>query len=431
MTSVFAMLDLKLIRSEPDKVRQALANRGNAFDLDSLLAQDGELCRLGQELEKIRHEKRTASDEVGRLKREGKLVEKQLASLKKLSEEEDKLSTKTDELEAALKKQLFFIPNIPHSSIPVGPGPPSNQVVREFGAERRFSFTPRNHIELAEFLGVIDFTRAAKVAGSHFVLFTGLGARLERALINFMLDLHTKEHRYVEVSPPYLVNRATMTGTGQLPKFEEDMYRLRDDDLFLVPTAEVPVTNLHAGEILEAKRLPIYYTSYTACFRREAGSYGKETRGLTRVHQFDKVELVKFVTPESSYDELEKLVADAEKVLQRLELIYRVVLLSTGDLGFASAKTYDLEAHSPATDGWLEVSSCSNFEEFQARRAQIRYRDPTTQKVRFVHTLNGSGVALARTVIALLEQHQNADGSVTLPKALHPYLDGLTQLTPP
>ncbi|MBI1952892.1 MAG: serine--tRNA ligase [Candidatus Omnitrophica bacterium] len=425
------MLDLKLIRAEPERVRQALASRSTSFDLDGLLKQEAQLRRLTQELEKLLHEKGTASDEVGRLKREGKSVEKQLADLKELSGQEDKLSAQTNELETAIRQQLLLIPNLPHASLPAGPGPKANRVVRNVGEPKKFSFAPRAHMELAESLGLIDFARASKVAGSHFILFTGRGARLERALINFMLDLHTKEHGYVEISPPYLVNRAAMTGTGQLPKFEEDLYRLRDDDLFLVPTAEVPVTNLHAGEVLEAKALPRRYAAYTACFRREAGSYGSQTKGLTRVHQFDKVELVKFTAAESSYDELEKLTADAERVLGLLELSYRVVLLSTGDLGFSSAKTYDLEAHSPGTDTWLEVSSCSNFEEFQARRANIRYRDAATKKLKFVHTLNGSGVALARTVIALLEQHQNRDGSVAIPKALQPYLDGLTLLTPP
>ena len=328
----------------------------------------------------------------------------------------------------------MLLPNVPHSSVPVGRSAQDNKIERTVGEPRKFSFQPKTHMEIAEHLELIDFARAAKVAGSNFVLFTGMGARLERALINFMLDIHTKRHRYVEISPPYLVNRVTMTGTGQLPKFEQDMYRLKDDDLFLIPTAEVPLTNIHAGEMLQKEQLPIYYTAYTACFRREAGSYGKDTKGLTRVHQFDKVELVKFVTPETSYDELEKLVKDAEEILQALELTYRVVALSTADLSFASCKTYDLETHSPGTGNWLEVSSCSNFEDFQARRARIRYWDSSEnkldKKVRFVHTLNGSGVALARTVIALLEQHQNADGSVTIPKPLRPFLDGLEQLTP-
>lgn len=425
------MLDLKLIREQTDKVRQALANRGISFDLESLLQKDAEYRRFTQELDQIRHEKRLHSDEIGKRKRQNQSVKDLLKKVGQVSQREDELSAQVATLESALKEQILLIPNVPHSSVPIGAGPQANAVVRSWGEPKRFPFQPRTHLELVESLGLIDFGRAAKITGSHFVLFTDLGARLERALINFMLDLHTKHHRYREFSPPFLVNRASMTGTGQLPKFEEDMYRLKEDDLFLVPTAEVPITNLHAGEILGSKELPKYYTAYTACFRREAGSYGKETKGLIRVHQFDKVELVKFVTPETSYDELEKLVKDAEEVLQLLELPYRVAVLSTGDLGFASAKTYDLEAFSAGTGNWLEVSSCSNFEDFQARRANIRYRDPVTKKVRFVHTLNGSGVALARTVIALLEYHQNADGSVTIPKALRPYSDDLERMTPP
>ena len=311
--------------------------------------------------------------------------------------------------------------------MPVGDSK-ANQVVRTVGEKPSSTFTPKTHLELAEQLGLIDFERAAKITGSHFPLFTGAGARLERALISWMLDVQTKEHGYTEISPPFLVNRAAMFGTGQLPKFEEDMYRLKDDDLFLVPTAEVPLTNLHRDEILEEGRLPLAYTAYTPCFRREAGSYGRETRGLVRVHQFDKVELVRFTTPETSYDELERLVADAEVILQRLGLHYRVVCLATGDLSFAAAKCYDLEAWAPGLDQFLEVSSCSNFETFQARRANLRYRPSATGKPAYVHTLNGSGVALARTLICLLEAHQRADGHVTIPEPLRPYLDGQDHL---
>jgi len=425
------MIDLKFIREQPDKVRQALKGRNTAFNLDDLLEREEKLRRIGQELDQVRHQKRTLSDEVGKLKRQKQPAEHLLKQVGEVSVREEQLSFEHAELEETVRNDLLYIPNVPHESVPVGKPPAANKVVRAWGEPRRFDFKPRTHLELAELLRLIDFARAAKISGSHFVLFTGMGARLERALIQFMLDLHTRENHYTEISPPLLVNRATMTGTGQLPKFEEDMYRLKDDDLFLIPTAEVPVTNIHAGETLERKQLPILYAAATPCFRREAGSYGKETKGLTRVHQFDKVELVKLVAPESSYEELEKLLGDAETVLQKLELPYRVVSLCTGDLGFSSAKTYDLEAHSAGTGGWLEVSSCSNFEDFQARRANIRYREAATQKVRFVHTLNGSGVALARTLIALLETHQNADGSVTLPKAIRPYLDGLERLAPP
>ncbi len=315
------------------------------------------------------------------------------------------------------------LPNIPHQSVPIGDSR-ANQIVRTGGAPPTFAGVPKTHLELAEQLGLIDGARAAKITGSHFPLFTGTGARLERALITWMLDVHTKEHGYTEIAPPLLVNRASMFGTGQLPKFEEDLYRLNQDDLFLVPTAEVPLVNLHRDEILDEATLPLAYTAATACFRREAGAYGKETRGLIRVHQFDKVELVMVTQPERSYDALEQLVAHAETILTRLGLHYRVVALATADLGFAAAKCYDLEAWAPGLQQFLEVSSCSNVEAFQARRANIRYRQASTKKVAHVHTLNGSGVALARTLICLLETHQRPDGHVTIPAPLRPYLDG-------
>jgi seryl-tRNA synthetase len=322
-----------------------------------------------------------------------------------------------------LDKSLLVIPNIPHSSVPVGDAF-CKKTVRSWGELPKFDFKPASHIELSQHLDIIDFGRAAKITGSNFILYKGWGARLERALINFMLDLHIKKHGYTEVFPPFLVNRQSMTGTGQLPKLEEDMYRLKDDDLFLIPTAEVPVTNIFRDEILNEDDLPIYYTAYTACFRREAGSYGKDTKGLIRVHQFDKVELVKFVKPENSYNELEKLVLDAEDVLQLLGLPYRVAMLATGDLSFAASICYDLEAYAAGIDLWLEVSSCSNFESFQAKRANIKFRRKDTKKLDFVHTLNGSGIALARTVVAILENYQQKDGSVVIPQALRPYLDG-------
>ena len=314
--------------------------------------------------------------------------------------------------------------------MPVG-APEKNKVVRQWapkGGMPKFNFSPKNHVELAESLDIIDFKRAAKLSGSHFVLFKRAGALLERALINFMLDVHTREHGYNEVFPPVLVNRESMTGTGQLPKMEEDMYKLKDDDLFLIPTAEVPVTNIHRDEILEEEDLPVRYVAYTTCFRREAGSYGKDTKGLVRVHQFDKVELVKFVKPEHSYDELEKLVANAEAIFQKLGLAYRVVLLASGDLSFAAAKCYDIEVYAAGLDKWLECSSCSNFEDFQARRANIRFKGKTTPKPALVHTLNGSGVALARTVVALLENYQTAEGDVVIPEVLRPYMGGLEKI---
>jgi seryl-tRNA synthetase len=361
--------------------------------------------------------------------------------MKPISQKISSFEAEVEEISQKIDQFRYIIPNIPHKSIPVG-GPENNKIVKSWGKNPSFDFNPRSHIELAELLDIISFGTAAKITGSNFVLFKGLGARLERALINFMLDMHTKKHGYTEIFPPFLVNRRSMTGTGQLPKLEEDMYRLKDDDLFLIPTAEVPVTNIHANDILEESSLPIYYTAYTACFRREAGSYGKDTRGLIRVHQFDKVELVKFVKPESSFDELEKLLNDAEEVLQTLELPYRVNMLATGDISFAAAKCYDIELYAPGTDAYLEVSSCSNFTDFQARRANIKYKPkPNTEtrlrpygligpegnpKPEYVHTLNGSGVALARLVVAILENYQNKDGSVRIPQALVPYMDGIT-----
>jgi seryl-tRNA synthetase len=318
---------------------------------------------------------------------------------------------------------LMRIPNLPHISVPVG-SPEKNKEIRRVGEAPVFNFKPKTHFELAEKLDIIDFKRASKITGSNFIVYKGAGARLERALLNFMLDLHTQHHGFVEIFPPFLVNRASMTGTGQLPKMEEDMYRVKDEDLFLIPTAEVPVTNLHRDEILKEEDLPILYAAYTACFRREAGSYGKDTRGLMRVHQFDKVELVKFVKPESSYEELEKLVGNAEKVLQLLGLPYRVLMLATGDLSFAAAKCYDLEAYAGGLDKWLEVSSCSNFEDFQARRANIKFKGTDGSKAAFVHTLNGSGVALARTMAAILENYQTEKGTIGIPQVLRAYMGG-------
>ena len=401
------------------------------MDITELLRLDAQRRAVLTGLEALRHEKRVASDAVARAKAQGQAIDEQVSALKGASQREQQLEEQIGGLDRQIKEFLLLVPNVPHHSVPVGPDAGANRQVRSWGEPRQYPCAPRTHVELGEYLGLIDLPRAAKVSGSHFVLFTGPGARLERALINLMLDTHTKRHGYIELSTPYLVNRASMTGTGQLPKLEADMYRLKDDDLFLIPTAEVPVTNLYANEVFEESQLPRYHTAYSACFRREAGSYGKETKGMTRVHQFDKVELVKFVTPERSYEELEGLLANAEAILQQLELAYRVVALSTGDLSFAAAKCYDLEAWAPGVQQWLEVSSCSNFEDFQARRANIRYRQTATKKVAFLHTLNGSGLGIARTFIALLEQHQNADGSVTIPRALQPYLDGLERMTPP
>ncbi len=343
--------------------------------------------------------------------------------MKEISSGISEIEPEVRDLDDQIQAILMQIPNIPHVSVPVG-SPEKNEEVKTWGNKPKIDFKLKTHTELAEKLDIIDFKRAAKIAGSNFIVYKGDGARLERALLNFMLDLHVKEHGFTEIFPPFLANRASMTGTGQLPKMEEDMYKLDDEDLFLVPTAEVPVTNLHAGEIFNEEDLPVRYTAYTACFRREAGSYGKDTKGLMRVHQFNKVELVKFVKPETSADELEKILGNAEKVLQLLGLSYRVITLATGDLSFAAAKCYDIEAYAAGVDKWLEVSSCSNFEDFQARRANIRFRDKKTKKTTFVHTLNGSGVATARTMIAILENYQTKDGSIIIPEVLRPYMGG-------
>jgi len=413
------VLDLKLLRDEPDRVRQGLAKRPGQFPLDEILQLEKQRRELIGAVERDRQALKQGSEEFARQKDRGAPP----VHLKSLSEGIKQREQELKPVEERIAQLLAYLPNLPHESVPVGDAS-KNQVVRTIGQKPSFTFTPKSHIDVAERLGMIDLPRAAKITGSHFPLFTGPGARLERALINWMLDVQTKEHGYREIAPPLLVNRASMTGTGQLPKFEEDMYRLKDDDLFLIPTAEVPVTNLHRDEILDEEQLPLKYTAYTPCFRREAGSYGKETKGLTRVHQFDKIELVKFVAPETSYDEHERLVRDAETILTRLGLHYRVVCLASGDLGFSAAKCYDLEAWAPGLGQFLEVSSCSNFEDFQARRAGIRYRQRATKKTAFVHTLNGSGVALARTFICLLETYQQADGRWMVPEVLRPYLDG-------
>lgn len=418
------MLDIKFIRENSGLVKEALKNRNNKIDVDELLRLDEERRKLLTEVEELKASRNKANDQISVLLKEKKNPKEIIANMKSVSQKIGELDKKVEEVDKNIAKITYIIPNIPDKSVPVG-GPEANQTVRSWGKNPVFDFKPKNHIEIAEKLGIISFGVAAKISGSNFILYMGQGARLERALINFMLDLHTKKHGYKEVFPPFLVNRRSMTGTGQLPKLEEDMYCLKEDELYLIPTAEVPVTNIHSSEVIEESALPIYYTAYTACFRREAGSYGKETKGLIRVHQFDKVELVKFVKPETSYDEHEKLLKDAESVLQILELPYRVILLATGDISFAAAKCYDIELYAAGMDAYLEVSSCSNFADFQARRANIRYKEKESKKVSFVHTLNGSGVALARLVVAILENYQNKDGSVRVPKALIPYMDGL------
>jgi len=425
------MLDIKFIRENLDTVKESIKNRNLKLDLDNLVKLDDSRRKILSGLENLRAQKNKANDEISALLKAKKDAKARIASMKKTAEETGELEDKLKEINVELDKLLLVIPNIPHSSIPVGDAS-CKKMVRSWGELPKFDFKPVSHIELSQHLDIIDFARATKITGSNFILYKGWGARLERALINFMLDLHTKKHGYTEVFPPFLVNRQSMTGTGQLPKLEEDMYRLKEDDLFLIPTAEVPVTNIFRDEILKEDDLPVYYTAYTACFRREAGSYGKDTKGLIRVHQFDKVEMVKFVKPENSYDELEKLVTDAEDVLQLLGLPYRVAMLPTGDISFAASKCYDLEAYAAGADQWLEVSSCSNFESFQARRANIKFRRTTAEGRRtteFVHTLNGSGIALARTVVAILENYQQKDGSVIIPQALRPYLDGKERIS--
>ena len=422
------MLDIKFIRENPNRVREAVRLKGGDLDVDALLALDARRREYLTRIEELRHQRNANSEAVAKAKRAGEdasaLIEETRAVGGQIKAIEKQSAEDLDRFNAL----LFEVPNVTAEDVPQAEDETGNQLIKTWGEPRQFDFEPKPHWDLGADLGILDFERGAKLTGSGFVLYTGFGARLERALWNFMLDLHTTEHGFTEVFPPFVVNRASMTGTGQLPKFEEDMYRCDADDLFLVPTAEVPVTNIHRDEILPEAMLPVYHTAYTACFRREAGAAGKDTRGMIRVHQFDKVEMVKLVEPSTSYDELESLLAAAETVLQRLELPYRVVLLAAGDTSFAAAKCYDIELHAPGCDQWLEVSSCSNFEAFQARRINLRYRD-AEGKVHFVHTLNGSGVALPRLVIALLENYQEADGSVVIPEALRPYVGGKDRIT--
>lgn len=420
------MLELTFIRENKDKVREALKIRAPKLDFDGFLELDAKRRELLQETDALRAQKNQANDRISALLKEKKDTKAEIESMKSISQNIKEFESKMEEIDSKVKEILYIIPNIPHNSVKSGVDNTQNTEVLSWGKPKKFEFKPKEHTEIGQELEIIDGTRASKISGSGFALYQGIGAKLERALINFMLDYHTGHHGYVEIWPPALVNRASMTGTGQLPKFEEDMYRLKDDDLFLIPTAEVPVTNLHRDEIIKEENLPLKYTAYTPCFRREAGSYGKDTKGLVRVHQFDKVELVKFCKPETSYDEHEKLLKDAEKILQLLNIPYRVMQLCSGDMGFSAAKCYDIEAWAPGLNRWLEVSSVSNFEAFQARRANIRYKRKDTGKSEFVHTLNGSGLALPRVMIAILENFQNADGSVLLPEVLRPYMGGIT-----
>jgi seryl-tRNA synthetase len=422
------MLDLRFIRANPDAVRKAIADKGEAAALDRLLAVDEELRGHIVRADELKRERNEESERIAALKRAGEDASEPIARMRRVSSRIKEFDAKMAELREELSALELTIPNVPHASVPVGADEDDNVVVREWGEPGSRCSRPAPHWEIGEALGILNLKAASRIAGSGFLCLVGAGALLERALIRFMLDAHTREHGYTEVAPPFVANRDAMEGTGQLPKLEADMYRCEEDDLFLIPTAEVPLTNIHRDEILEGDHLPIYYAAYTPCFRREAGSYGKDTRGLIRVHQFDKVELVKYVAPGTSYDELETLTANAEVILQRLGLPYRVKVLCTGDLSFAAAKCYDIDVWAAGVGKWLEVSSCSNFEDFQARRAGIRYRPGGGGKVQFVHTLNGSGVALPRTVIAIIENYQTDDGRIEIPEALRPYMDGLVEI---
>lgn len=422
------MFDIKLIRENRQAVEQGLAAKNVKVDCDEVLSLDQKWRDMSVELDDLRSQKNVANDEIGLLLKNKEDPKSVIESMKAISNKISDLEPQVKEIQSKIHDLLLRFPNLANVKVPVG-GIDKNEIVRTWGNQKEFDFKPKSHIELAEDLDIIDFKRATKISGSHFILFKGAGARLERALYNFMLDVHTSEHGYTEVFPPFLVNRESMTATGQLPKMEEDMYHMGEDDLFLIPTAEVPVTNIHRDEILKEADLPINYTAYTACFRREAGSYGKDTRGLVRVHQFDKVELVKFVKPETSYDQLELLLGHAEKIFQLLGLSYRVLMLATGDLSFAAAQCYDIEAYAPGMDKWLEVSSCSNFEDFQARRANIRFKGKETKKAQLVHTLNGSGLALARTVVAILENYQTPQGEIIIPEVLRSYMGGMEKIT--
>lgn len=425
------MYDLRTLRDNLDTIREQLGLRGADVTWEGLRTLIEQRRTLASQAEQLRHELKKGSDEVAKLKREKQSADAHMAAMKAVGERIKTIEDELRNVEEALTDLNLRIPNLPHASVPIGKDASDNKETRRWGSPPALRIPAKSHWEIGETLGILDFDRAAKISGARFAVMTGAGARLERALINYMLDLHTTQHGYREVLPPFLVNRSSMTATGQLPKFEDDSFRLRDEDYFLIPTAEVPVTNLHRDEMLTESALPIRYTAYTPCFRREAGSYGKDTRGLIRLHQFNKVELVTFTLPEQSYEELERLTNHAEAILQGLGLHYRVVTLCTGDMGFSAAKTYDIEVWLPTQNHYREVSSCSNFEAFQARRAGIRYKDPAGkkgQKTEFVHTLNGSGLAVGRTLVAILENYQQPDGSVTIPEVLRHYMGGMERI---
>ena len=424
------MLSRELLRQEPDRVREQLSTRGvDTTPVDSWVELDQKRRSTLVELEDLKHRRNEASQEIGKIEQQGGDASQQIAEVSQLKGRIGELEATVNKVDAEVRDIELGLPNLPHETVPVGEDESANRVERIVGDLPEFDFQPKAHWDLGPELGILDFERGAKVAGARFTTYFGLGAKLERALINFMLDLHTREHGYTEVLPPFIVNSEALVGTGQLPKFGEDLFHLDNTDYYLVPTAEVPLINLHREETLEEATLPLRYAAFTPCFRAEAGSYGKDVRGLIRQHQFNKVELVHFSTPETSYEELELLTTNAEKVLQLLELPYRVVTLSTGDMSFGSAKTYDLEVWLPGQEAYREISSCSNCEDFQARRADIRYRPAAGGKARFAHTLNGSGLAVGRTLVAILENFQQADGSVIIPEALRAFMDGLDRIT--
>ncbi|MDH4162792.1 MAG: serine--tRNA ligase [Nitrospirota bacterium] len=426
------MLDLKIVRERTEEVKQGLRRRGIELDLSEFLALDEKRRVSQQDADELRRKRNTVSEQIGKLKKSGQPAEDLMTEMRSVGDSIAKLEAIIREAEESQRNLLLTIPNIPHGTVPEGKDETANVEIKRWSPQgtepAKLSFEPKPHWDLAEYLDIIDFDRATKITGARFALYKGAGARLERALINFMLDLHTEEHGYLEVLPPFMVNRTSMTATGQLPKFEEELFKVENGTYFLIPTAEVPVTNIHQEEILGDEVLPVKYTAYTPCFRREAGSYGKDTRGLIRQHQFNKVELVKFARPEDSYRELETLLLDAENVLQRLQLPYRVITLCAGDMGFSAAKTYDIEVWLPAQNRYREISSCSNFEDFQARRGNIRYRPKGSKKTEFVHTLNGSGLAVGRTVVAILENYQQSDGTIMVPEALRPYMGGMERI---
>lgn len=423
------MLDTKWVREHYDELAEMLASRNNAFPLDRYKELDEERRKVLLEVEKLKERRNAGSKEVGIKKKAGEDTEALQNEIRELGEEIKKFDDKANEIESELDELALRIPNLPHASVPKGKDENDNIEMRRWGTPREFDFEPKPHWDLGEALGIMDFDRGVKIAESRFTVLKGAGARLERGLMNFMLDLHTTQHGFTEVAPPALVNSKTMTGTGQLPKFADDLYRCLNDDLWLIPTAEVPLTNLHSGETFKESDLPKYFCAFTPCFRREAGSYGRDMRGMLRQHQFDKVEMVKLSMPDKSYDELEHMTNCAEKVLQLLGIPYRVIVLCTGDMGFGAAKTYDIEVWLPSQNTYREISSCSNCEDFQARRMGIKYKPADGGKARFIHTLNGSGLAIGRTLIALMENYQNADGSITVPEALRPYVGGLERVS--